>query len=79
MRSVSRAWETWLSADRTRFAVCWPLNRVCWPVTPIDFGVVYPLIVNAAPLGKPGGIGGMSSVSLLNCSPSAAVAESVGR
>ena len=38
IRSVSRAAKTWLSAERTLLAVCWPLKSVCVPVSPTECG-----------------------------------------
>jgi len=41
-RSASRAAETWLSAARVLFAVCWPLNSVCETVRPALRGALVP-------------------------------------
>ena len=79
-RRVSRAAEIWLSAARTLFAVCWPLNRVWLPVTPIEETVLVPvsgtarLCVKAVP-----GIGGKIWVVFTYCLPTLAFAERVGR
>jgi hypothetical protein len=78
-RSVSRAIVTWLSAARTRFAVCCPLNNVWLTVAPTERGVLSPLAANDALVVRNGGVGGMTCFMSVYSRPTEAFAETFGR